>query len=179
VNRHLVWTAEQWPSTEHAHVGETGEGITADGLVVAFVDEQPVRLRYVVDCDAAWLPRRVRADLYGRPPLSLELANGRWYDGDGRERTDLAGCTDVDIALTPLTNTIPIRRLALDIGGSADIEVIYLLPGRTLEVSRQRQRYTRTSAGYRYESGSFRADLRVDEDGVVTNYPGLWTLAAG
>jgi uncharacterized protein len=179
VNRHLMWTAGQWPGTEHAHVRETGDGFTADGLVVARVDERPIRLHYQLDCDADWLPRRVAVDLYGQRRLDLIRTDGRWHDGDGQERTDLAGCTDVDIAVTPFTNTIPIRRLGLPAGGSADIDVVYLNPGRALEVSRQHQRYTRTSAGYRYESGAFRADLQVDEDGVVTDYPGLWTLAAG
>jgi hypothetical protein len=46
-----------------------------------------------------------------------------------------------------------------------------------VDVGPQRQRYTRTGDGYRYESGSFRADLGVDSDGIVTDYPGLWTLA--
>jgi uncharacterized protein len=37
------------------------------------------------------------------------------------------------------------------------------------------QRYTRTSHdGYRYESGSFRADLLTDEHGLVLDYPPDW-----
>ena len=29
-------------------------------------------------------------------------------------------------------------------------------------------------ATYRYESGSFQADIRVDAEGLVVDYPGLW-----
>lgn len=37
------------------------------------------------------------------------------------------------------------------------------------------QRYTRVSDGeYRYESGSFRVTLPVDEQGLVLDYPGYW-----
>jgi len=49
-----------------------------------------------------------------------------------------------------------------------------------LSVRPHRQRYTllaaeaRGEAVYRYESGNFRADLRVDGDGFVMDYPGLW-----
>jgi hypothetical protein len=50
-----------------------------------------------------------------------------------------------------------------------------------LSVEPVRQRYTllsrdagRGEALYRYESGSFSADLTVDADGYVTSYPGLW-----
>jgi uncharacterized protein len=50
-----------------------------------------------------------------------------------------------------------------------------------LTTRRASQRYTLLKPGtddeaplYRYESGSFRADLTVDGDGYVTDYPGLW-----
>lgn len=175
-SRQLVWTAEQWPSLEHTILGVADSRITADGTIIAVVDEQPIRLDYRLDCDPSWRPLSVTVDVYGQPAVSLAREGDRWFDGDGRERPDLAGCLDVDIALTPFTNTIPIRRLALDHGASADLDVVYIHPGPTVDVSAQHQRYTRISTGYRYESGSFRADLRVDDDGIVTEYPGLWTL---
>jgi hypothetical protein len=42
-----------------------------------------------------------------------------------------------------------------------------------------RQRYTCLEAGddgavFRYESGEFRRDLRMDPDGLVVDYPGFW-----
>jgi hypothetical protein len=50
-----------------------------------------------------------------------------------------------------------------------------------LTARRASQRYTQLGAGakdhavlYRYESGSFMADLTVDSDGFVSDYPGLW-----
>lgn len=174
--RQLVWTAQRWPSLEHTILRIADGSITVDGAIIAIVDDNPIRLRYLVECDPSWRPLRVTVDVYGQFAVSLSREGDRWFDGDGRERPDLAGCLDVDIALTPLTNTIPIRRLALDHGGSAELDVVYIHPGRTVDVSPQRQRYTRTSIGYRYESGSFQADLLVDAEGIVTDYPGLWKL---
>ena len=176
MNRELVWTAQKWQGVEHATLRVTDTGLIVDSALIAVPDEQPIRLRYGLECESSWSPLRVTVDVYGRPPVSLAREGDRWFDGDGRERRDLAGCLDVDIALTPLTNTIPIRRLALDPGESADLDVVYIHPGRTVDVSAQRQRYTRTGDGFRYQSGSFRADLRVNADGIVTEYPGLWTL---
>ena len=45
-----------------------------------------------------------------------------------------------------------------------------------LTVESVHQRYTMLAAGlFRYESGSFRTELPVDEDGFVLDYPGIWT----
>ncbi|HEU4540033.1 MAG TPA: putative glycolipid-binding domain-containing protein [Jiangellaceae bacterium] len=170
--------AKQWPGMEHTKVRANEQGVWADGALIAVVDEQPVRVNYRIECDPSWRPVSVTVELHGQPALSLRRSASRWYDGDGQERPDLDGCLDVDIALTPFTNTIPIRRLALDVGDSADLNIVYIHPVTAVDVSAQRQTYTRTETGWRYESGSFRADLLVDADGVVLDYSGLWSLAS-
>ncbi|HYS06949.1 MAG TPA: putative glycolipid-binding domain-containing protein [Candidatus Dormibacteraeota bacterium] len=101
-------------------------------------------------------------------------------DGAGTALTDLDGCIDLDIAATPFTNTLPIRRLGLRPGGAADVEVVYIaVPD--LRVSRVRQRYCclRAEKGcgvYLYENlqNGFRAELPVDADGLVLDYPEQW-----
>ncbi len=112
--------------------------------------------------------------------LALSADGDRRWLADGRALPDLTGCTDVDISLTPLTNTLPIRWLSWSPGVACDLDVAYLdVP--ELTVRPVRQRYTllgreelRGEDLYRYESGSFRADLQVDDDGYVTGYPGIW-----
>lgn len=179
ITRELVWRAERWPGLEHTALRVTEHGVSVDGALVAVEHEQPLRVRYQLECDSSWRPLRVMVDVFGQRTLSLVRDENRWFDGDGKERPDLSGCLDVDIALTPFTNTIPIRRLALDPGQSADLDVVYVVPGPAVETRPQRQRYIRIDDGFRYESGSFQADLRVDTDGIVTEYPGLWTLISG
>lgn len=178
MKRTLAWTARQWPGMEHTQLETSDEGVIADGIIIAMVDGQPVRLRYRLECDPSWRPVLVTVESTGGPAMSLRRSGERWYDGDGRERPNLAGCLDVDIALTPLTNTIPIQRLTLEVGESEDIDVVYIDPSPRLDVRPQRQRYTRTMDGFRYASGSFQADLLVDADGIVVDYPGLWTLVS-
>ena len=148
----------------------------ADGVIVA-LDGRPTRLAYRIEAGPDWAVRRLTLEPYGEPGLVLERRDGdRWYDGDGVERADLAGCVDVDIALTPFTNTLPIRRLGLDVGAaSADLRIIYVQVDRGLMVEAVGQRYVRLAEDtYRYSSGDFSADLTVDPDGLVTDYPELW-----
>ena len=95
------------------------------------------------------------------------------FDDDER---DFAGCTDIDISCTPFTNTLPIRRLNLKIGESAEIQVLHVdCPQIRFEVSRQR--YERLSESqYRFTSleNDFTAIITVDENGFVTDYPELF-----
>jgi uncharacterized protein len=81
---------------------------------------------------------------------------------------------DVDINRSPLTNTLPIRRLG--VSAPREIDVAYVSVPE-LTVRPVRRRYTLLPGDqpvYRYESGSFSADLPVDGDGLVLDYPGLW-----
>jgi hypothetical protein len=88
----------------------------------------------------------------------------------------------VDLSATPFTNTLPIRRLSLREGESSEIGVVYVdVPVMRLDVSRQRYTCLERDADgglYRYEDrGSFRgfaADLPVDADGLVLDYPGIF-----
>jgi uncharacterized protein len=89
----------------------------------------------------------------------------------------LAGAIDIDISITPFTNTLPIRRLRLQTGQSQEILVAYVqLPG--LAVTTDRQRYTcrEPDRRYRYESldGDFTREIEVDGHGLVVTYPGLF-----
>jgi hypothetical protein len=95
---------------------------------------------------------------------------------------ELTGVMDVDISVTPATNTLPIRRLSLDIGDTAPVDAAWIrVPDMIIE--RLPQQYTRTSDfHYRYESGNgaFTAVLEVDDAGVVVRYGDLWErIAAG
>jgi hypothetical protein len=91
---------------------------------------------------------------------------------------------DVDIMITPFTNTLPIRRLNLRVGEAQGIAVAYVrVPN--LALSRVEQRYICLSLDqsgglYRYESpeSGFSANLKVDTDGLVLDYPDIFVIDA-
>ncbi len=91
---------------------------------------------------------------------------------------EFTGCFEVDISTTPFTNTLPIRRVKLETGESVDISVIYfLVPEMTIQ--RSAQRYTRLETNlFRFEEkgvfDEFTADLPIDADGLVIDYPELF-----
>jgi hypothetical protein len=90
----------------------------------------------------------------------------------------LDGCVDLDFGFTPATNLVQMRRIALNVGESADVPVAWLdLPSAALE--RLPQRYERRSERtYWYEASSvgYAGILELNADGFVRRYPGLWEL---
>ena len=171
----LAWQALEWPSVEHVSIAHEN-GWIADGAMVAVVDGRAVRLTYRLDVDSAGATRALDlTEAVGGATLTLRGdGHGRWSDADGSGRPELDGCIDVDISTTPLTNTLPVRRLRLAPGASAEIQVGYVdVP--SLAVRSVAQRYTRIDdRTYRYASGSFAADVVFDENDLVTDYVGLW-----
>ncbi len=86
------------------------------------------------------------------------------------------GCIDLDLNFSPSTNLLPIRRLALTVGETADVRAAWLrFPSFKLEpLPQQYRRIGETT--YRYESagGQFIADLKVNRSGFVVDYPSIW-----
>lgn len=99
--------------------------------------------------------------------------------------SSVAGALDCDLGLCPLTNTMPIRRLGLL---DADVDetslVVAWVEVPSLRVIRSDQAYASTTVGgrrrvrFRSLDSDFAADIEVDADGLVVDYPGIGRLAA-
>jgi hypothetical protein len=100
---------------------------------------------------------------------------GNWQSNH-RSMDDFKGCIDIDMPITPSTNSLPIHRLNLPVGGEEVIQVLYvdILSNKLTPV---KQKYTRLSDHeYKYENvpNDFETTIRVDESGFVVDYPGLF-----
>ncbi len=179
----LEWESLEWPGLEHVIVAADAAGFRADGHLVLGPPLGPARVSYQLSCDASWRVTELTitaASAASSRTLALRAdRDGHWH-ADGLPRPDLDGCIDVDISLTPLTNTLPIRRLTWAPESAQELNVVYV-SAPDLTARRVSQRYTLlkpAAAGdaslYRYESGSFSADLPVDREGFVTDYPTGW-----
>jgi hypothetical protein len=107
--------------------------------------------------------------------LSLTVESGALWRSSGQEVPEVRGFLDVDLALTPATNTLSIRRLDLGIGQSESVGAAWIkFP--ELEMQLLSQRHTRTAKNiYQYESDTgFSAEITVDDLGLVIAYPGGW-----
>ena len=175
----VAWRGLFFPGAECCSLGRRDGGWQLQGSVIAIIDGNPGRAEYTVAIDADWRTREVRVDarwLRRRRTLRLTVdADTRWLTSAG-EVEAVRGCADVDLGITPSTNTLPIRRLGLAIGESANVTAAWVrFPDLTIEPLPQV--YTRTAESeYHYSSGggAFTARLAVDERGLVTTYSGGW-----
>jgi hypothetical protein len=93
--------------------------------------------------------------------------------------TGLDDAIDVDLNFSPITNTLPIRRLAPRIGATVDVTAAWIrFPSQAVEP--QPQSYTRLAQRrYRYESKSgYVAEVDVDDLGLVVDYGDVWERVA-
>jgi hypothetical protein len=177
--RTIRWSAWEGceAGLEHVDIRPADGGLDISGVVIGQEDGAEFGLSYRLKLDALWHTKELLLRTTSGHALYLE-SNGRgsWQE-NGKDQPALQGCIDVDIQATPLTNTLPIRRLDLETGESMEIRLCYIsLP--ELIVAPTSQRYTALDAGslYRFESleDGFTADLAVDEDGFVLDYPRLF-----
>jgi uncharacterized protein len=159
---------------------------SASSVVLAFdEDAQPFCLRYELSWDEAWNLRTAGLVVQAATGTrSLQLSadgKGRWQ-GDSEILARLAGCVDIDIWPTPFTNSFPLWRTPLAIGERREYRMAWISTP-DLSVLAQPQAYTRVAERqYRFENldgSGFSAELTVDADGLVLDYPGFFTRVPG
>lgn len=174
------WGLVEGPGIELLTMTFHTEGVLAQGMLVGESEGQAYGLAYSVSVDTQWQTRQVDiSSPAGGPALRIQSdGNGHWHDAiSDRALPALDGCIDVDIAGTPFTNTLPIRRHEWLKGQSRDFSMAYVSVPE-LEPSARPQRYTCLKSGKRFLFESigenFQAELSIDEDGIVIDYSGLF-----
>ncbi|MBU2667745.1 putative glycolipid-binding domain-containing protein [Actinoplanes bogorensis] len=198
----LFWQRKDTAGAEHV-LADSSDGLYARGTALA-VDPIPYTCRYELRTGPDWTTSYFDVAAEGAGwarTVRLELAAGRWrvttaeqgnldavlaaagHAGAGLPGTEdpdlLYGAFDVDLSGSPLTNTLPVRRLGLhhpttdDTGVAHRLNVAWvLLP--SLEVVAADQIYTALGEGrVRFANETFSADIAIDDDGFVLDYPGL------
>ena len=173
----VLWQASDGGS-EVCVLERADRGWRVRGTVLTHAATQPIEVRYAVTVDPAWATKDVEVLVTpaGGNMRELEGLGSLW---SGPERPpEYRDCVDVDLSFTPATNTLPIRRLGLDIGEEAEIHVAWLVWPQ-LTVQPVLQRYARLAEDrYRYRQDEFEAELTVDRQGLVLEYEGLWRTIA-
>jgi len=171
---------------EYLSLHSDAEGIHIESVVIAVQDGHSFRLDYKIDCDPFYRVRTVHASLHGGAAIAITSnGDGNWFDQQHQNLSHIKGCEDVDISATPFTNTLPIRRLAWQPDQIEKLHVVYFaIPEMTIHADEQRytcveQRPDGSTFYFEQISTGFAATLKIDADGLVSDYPGLFTKLAG
>jgi hypothetical protein len=175
----ILWTGREYYSLENCLVNIKATGSVISSTIIGNYEDKIYKVEYKIETNKNWETTFVELNCqHDNQTQSIKLegdGKGNWMK-DGKEAIQFKGCLDVDIPLTPFTNTLPIRRLKLSLKQSQEIRVIYcdLLKQQIYPVD---QRYTcLTDSEYHYENvpNDFEATIQVDESGLVVDYPSLF-----
>jgi hypothetical protein len=178
MRRVIVWRRVDTSGLEYAEIELSP--LCLDGDVVLVEGGERFAVVYRVECDreARTLRASVRLKREGaRLECHLVRSEDDRWTVNGYPAPQLDGLADVDLSVTPSTNTPPIQRLRLAVGQRAEVTAAWVrFPA--LDVVPLRQIYRRVGVDtYEYEAPAlhFAAVLRCDEDGIVRRYGDLWT----
>lgn len=166
----VTWTTEDGEHAESFTLRWENEAWTATGQVAH------ENVQYVLRIAPTWHVRQflLFRDL-DEPDLWLAIdAKRRWGEVNGAFRPEFEGCADIGLSCTPFAATVPIRRLALPIGESAEVDVI-AVDVETLATVSVPTRYERTAELAWRATALPTDDVReyeVDSRGLVVREPG-------
>jgi hypothetical protein len=179
----VLWRRLDEPGHDSARLAFESPHWRITGAAIFIRDRRPCRLDYAVVCDSDWRTESATvAGWIGDDVVDIELIvgpTGTWRM-NGMECPAVRGCIDVDLHFTPATNTLPIRRLEPAVGRESLVRAAWLTPELSMEPLEQvYARRGPTTFGYQSDGGRFRAEIEVNDVGLVTEYSGLWRLEAG
>lgn len=158
------------------------DGYRIEGCTTAIEGGHTWVVDYAIRLDGTWTTQSAR--IFGRSvsgPRSTVLeadGAGNWLI-DGEVAPHLDGCLDVDLESSAMTNTFPVHRLGLPVGGRAAAPAAYVR-ALDLAVERLEQTYVRgpdetSHQRYDYTAPAFELACRLiyDESGLILDYPGI------
>ncbi|MET4166294.1 hypothetical protein ABID74_001791 [Gordonia terrae] len=179
----LTWRGEDTDRLEQVRLVVSGTRLKAYGRIIAAAtaDHEAFSASYELQTTDAGVVKRltvhlVRAD--GETQFGITRDDeGTWLirrpDGE-TTRSDFGGAQDVELALSPMFNSLPIRRgdVSASSTEAAEVPVAYMyLPSG--EVKPATMSYTAVQGGFEVDSPLATTTITVDDNGFVLDYPGL------
>jgi hypothetical protein len=200
VRRFVLWSGLDAWRVEVASLEIGPDALAATGTQIG-VEPLPYRLDYELQTGPGFVTETLNVDVagdnWGRHLRLLRQADGSWEcrtdeEGEvalapaGGDVVALAEAQDCDLALSPLTNLMPIRRHHLhERPGQADFLMAWVsVPDLAVHPSEQRYEHVSRDIDHsivRYigRDPDFVGDLVVDRDGIVKLYPDLARRVGG
>jgi len=174
-----LWQWLKSPGLERFELVRSADELIFRGTILTLAGNSAAEAKYEIVCDRSFRTRRANVsvrDATGERTLQIATESGRWYE-NGRENRTVAGALDIDLGWSPSTNTLPIKRLQLEIGQTSGEFMAAWVRFPELTLQPLSQEYVRLAERqYRYSSrgGAFTANLLVDDEDLVLDYEGFW-----
>lgn len=175
-----IWRRVGLQGLEHLTLQQVEGGYIADSVLSVEVELGGVTCEYHFDLDEHWRTRSFTLSQHQAGEdrkLRIDRVGEHDWQIDGAARPDLRDCLDLDLAVSPFTNTLAIQQLKLAPNEAKEMTAVYVnIP--QMEVIPARQRYQRLDSSepprrflYSGLDTGFIEEITVDEFGLVENYP--------
>lgn len=177
--RYIIWRRLDEPGIDLCRIVRGEDAWHLSGTATGLHGGAPLHLDYHVVCNAGWVTRTVRL-LGWADSRRIDLVIRRDDDGawtcNEQSVPAVMRASDIDLGFTPATNTVAVRRSCLAPGTSVETTAAWLDEAVwSLKPLRQIYRLSsRQRVEYASPDNGFKADLVLDEAGLVRDYPGLW-----
>ena len=172
----LRWQPVGEVGLEHCRIWESPDGINVRSVLIGEFEGFAYGAQYDIQLALDWTFRSLTLRLQDGRVLRLNSNGLGDWKVNGQRAPELEGCVDIDISGTPFTNSLPIRRSTFTDGVPQEFAMAWV-PLDSLEPFVDEQIYTKrddTHFHYAAADGSFEADLILDAEGFVIDYPGLY-----
>lgn len=174
----IIWTGREYYSLENCLVNYSESGAEILSTIIGHYQQVIYKVDYRITTNSNW--ETLALEINSRHGDTLQVLrfdkDGKGWLRNGETVSMFDGCIDVDIPLTPFTNTLPIRRLKLKENDKREIKVIYcdLLNEEIKPVTQSYRCISPTRYHYQNVPNDFEAEIEVDENGLVKDYPQLF-----
>ena len=176
----IIWVSDFYNSIERCVITRQGNERMISSTIAGTFEKSLFKIDYNLRSNSQWqiLSATIQTCIEDAKTNFHLKKTGNTFLLNGDINKSFNDIPYIDISLTAFTNTLPINGLDLKDSETRVIDVIYF---DILEkkVSAEKQFYTRISSNhYIFETydKSFKADLDIDEDGLVKSYPGLFEM---
>jgi hypothetical protein len=184
VTTNLNWKGLDDPTVEHCTIIRSTGNIVVKSKIEGLVNNVHTIAEYELQLTTSWIVYSVDLNINNdNTKQSVKLMHnkaGEWTDASMRVVHELDGCIDIDISLTPFTNTLPVKRLCFKTGESRELKMLYI-DLHSFDVKAQPQRYTYLGNNHfvfeALDTG-YKNEITFTPDGFVRNYPGLFELTS-
>jgi uncharacterized protein len=181
----LLWRGLEgwrgWATCWRAEVAEVSleaDRLSARGTQLG-VEPEAYRLDYELTTGDRYVTERLKlVARTGAEERRLELRraeDGTW-SANGEPMPDVEGALDCDLNYSPVTNSMPVLREGLRLDGARSVDLVMAwvdVPGLTVTPSQQRYEPVDGHTVRYLSPDGFRAEIELDDDGLVTRYPYL------
>lgn len=174
----LIWKGILYQSLEYFNVQSDDKGYNVESRIIGSYKDKIYTVDYRMFIDKNWIVQNFLIESeVNKVKITLEgkRLQNQWTINNV-VNPEFNHFKFIDISLTPFTNTLPINNLNLPENSSQKIDVIYI-DILNQHIRPVQQQYTRTTSDqYLYENieNDFKAEVSVDESGLVISYPELF-----